>query len=145
MSNQCAGHLNSNCFSEQKPVGPVVFPGEGEAAEMSSDVPCSRGHFLLARNDFWTRIHLLGRQRKTGLCHHDQGGGTGRREGNVFCLVRTIKHFDSLNVKGELKARRDLGGDLVQHVTQCRLPYKIAWLTSTHQIFNSSNLCLLIE
>lgn len=57
-------------------------------------------------------------EKNCGLCHHGQSGGTGGWEGNIFCFVRTIKHFDSLNVKGELKARRDRGGDLVQHVTQ---------------------------
>lgn len=63
-SNQSTGHLSSNCSNEQKSIGPVFFPWEGELAEMSSCFPYLHGYFLLTGNDLWAWIPLLSRQRK---------------------------------------------------------------------------------
>lgn len=43
----------------------MFFTREGELVEMSSCFPYLHGYFLMAGNDLRTRIHLLGKQRKT--------------------------------------------------------------------------------
>lgn len=110
-SNQSAGHLSSNCSNEQKSIGPVFFPWEGELAEMSSCFPYLHGHFLLTGNDNRERKQRKQRKIVISATMAKEEGLVGGKA--IFsALSEQWKTLILWNLRGELKAWRDLGGNL---------------------------------